>query len=113
MLDLDLINNSKMDIKINGEMVKVNEATYSIAKRVRAFQEYVASEGVVEEKSEKIQAELILDFLNNNENGKKFTQKDLDSFSFLGIKAVYNLMIDSISKKEINPNLESPYQEEK
>lgn len=113
MLDLDLINNSKIDIKLKGETVKVNEATYNIAKRVRAFQEYLVSEGAAEEQSEKIQSELIIDFLNNNENGKKFTQKELDSFSFVGIKAIYNLIVDSINKKEINPNLESPYQAEK
>lgn len=113
MINIDVITQNTTDIKINNEVVNVYDVTYSMAKRVREFQDYLRDPSATSDESEKRQADLIIDFLNNNKNNKKFNKKDLDKLSFMSIKTLYNLMVELINKTELDPNLESHYQAEK
>ena len=90
MINIDVITQNTTDIKINNEVVNVYDVTYSMAKRVREFQDYLRDPSATSDESEKRQADLIIDFLNNNKNNKKFNKKDLDKLSFMSIKTLYN-----------------------
>ncbi|MBO3420208.1 hypothetical protein [Clostridium perfringens] len=113
MVNIDAITQSTTEIQINGEVINVYDVTYSMAKRVREFQDYLRDPSATPDESENRQADLIIDFLNNNKNNKKFTKKDLDKLSFMSIKTLYNLMVELINKTELDPNLESHCQAEK
>ena len=113
MINIDVITQNTTDIKINNEVVNVYDVTYSMAKRVREFQDYLRDPSATSDESEKRQADLIIDVLNNNKNNKKFNKKDLDKLSFMSIKTLYNLMVELINKTELDPNLESHCQAEK
>lgn len=75
MINIDVITQNTTDIKINNEVVNVYDVTYSMAKRVREFQDYLRDPSATSDESEKRQADLIIDFLNNNKNNKKFNKK--------------------------------------
>ncbi|WP_194190800.1 hypothetical protein [Clostridium chrysemydis] len=100
MLDLDLINNSTLDIKINGEVVGVKEPTYSLViKTKKFFNGLDKSNDPV-----KSQNDILLEFLNNNVDSKKFTERDIMAMSSKGVTALSKLLIDTITGVEANPN---------
>ncbi|WP_251860392.1 hypothetical protein [Clostridium sp. Marseille-Q2269] len=102
MIDLDLINSKPIEIKFNGNMVKLNQPTFALSKKVRAFEKNVSQ--MQEEEIYKEQSDILLKFLNNNSSSKKFADKDIDSISFSGIKALYNALISAIVGIETDPN---------
>lgn len=100
MLDLDLINNSTLDIKINGEIVGVKEPTYSLVLKTKNF-----LNGTDNSKNKmKVQNEILLEFLNNNIDSKKFNEKDIMAMSNKGVTALSKFLIDTITGVEQNPN---------
>lgn len=100
MLDLDLINNNTLDIKINGEVVGIKEPTYSLVLKTKNF-----LYGVENNKDKvKLQNDILVEFLNNNVNAKKFTDKDIMVMSNKAVRALSELLISTITGVEQNPN---------
>lgn len=102
MLDLDLINNKPIEIKINKGLVKVNQPSFSLAKRVRAYEKNLTE--MTEEEIYKEQSNILVSFLNNNSSNKKFADKDINNLSFTAIKALYLALINAITGVEESPN---------
>lgn len=100
MLDLDLINNKTLDIKINNEVIGVKEPSYSLVIKTKNFFNGIKENG----DPVKAQTDILLEFLNNNTNNKKFTDKDIMAMSNKAITALSKLLIDTITGVEENPN---------
>lgn len=64
MINIDVITQNTTDIKINNEVVNVYDVTYSMAKRVREFQDYLRDPSATSDESEKRQADLILSLIH-------------------------------------------------
>lgn len=108
MLDLDLINNKTSEIKLNNEVLGVKEPSYSLVIKTKNF-----LKGISEiDDPVKAQNEILLEFLNNNTNNKKFTDKDIMAMSSKGVTALSELLISIITEVEKNPNLETQSQKE-
>lgn len=101
MLDLDLLN-KPIDIKIKGEQIKVNQPSFALAKSVRAFERNINS--MEEEEIYDEQSNILLSFLNNNTDSKKFKKDDLESLPFSAIKAIYKSLVNAITGVDNNPN---------
>ncbi|ELC8386684.1 hypothetical protein [Clostridium perfringens] len=101
MLDLDLLN-KPIDIKIKGEQIKVNQPSFALAKSVRAFERNINS--MEEEEIYDEQSNILLSFLNNNADSKKFKKDALESLPFSAIKAIYKSLVDAITGADNNPN---------
>ncbi|MDQ0150566.1 hypothetical protein ACFO6R_12730 [Eubacterium multiforme] len=102
MLDLDLINSKPIEIKINKGLVKVNQPSFSLAKKVRVYEKSLGE--ITEEEIYKEQSDILVSFLNNNSSNKKFNDKDIDNLSFTAIKALYTTLINAIKGIEESPN---------
>lgn len=100
MLDLDLINNSAIGIKINGEVVKVKPPSYSLVIRTKNFFSNIEE---IENKEEE-QNIILLEFLNNNLNNKKFEKEDLMQMCQKALGALSNLLLEIILGIENDPN---------
>ncbi|NFO71975.1 hypothetical protein FDC51_17820 [Clostridium botulinum] len=103
MLDLDLINNKPIEIKINGKKINVNQPIFILAKRVRNFEKQLTTT-TDEEEIYKEQTCILLEFLNNNSSNKKFTSDDIEKLSFGAIRALYNELVSSIVNISNDPN---------
>lgn len=102
MLDLDLINTKPIEIKLNQELVKVNQPSFSLAKRVRSYEKSLSE--MNEDDIYKEQSNILLSFLNNNSSSKKFTDNDIDKLTFDAIKALYGELVKAIIGAEQDPN---------
>ena len=102
MLDLDSIDSKPIEIKINKAVVKVNQPSFGLAKRVRAYEKNLGE--MIEEEVYKEQANILISFLNNNSSKKEFSEKDIEELTFNAIRALYNELVNSIMGIENNPN---------
>lgn len=99
MLDLDLINEETLDIKLNKEIINVKEPKYSLVIKTKDFF-YNVNKGDPIKK----QNEILLEFLNNNTNNRKFKEEDIMNMSSKAVTALSKLLIDIIMGTEENPN---------
>lgn len=99
MLDLDLINEETLDIKLNKEIIKVKEPKYSLVIKTKDFFNSVNKGDPI-----KKQNEILLEFLNNNINNRKFKEEDIMNMSSKAVTALSKLLIDIIMGTEENPN---------
>ena len=102
MLDLDLINEKIIEIKINKVVVKVNQPTFALAKKVRAYERSIAT--ITEDEIYKQQEDILLEFLNNNSSDDKFKKEDIDKLTFSAIRALYSGLRAAIVGAETDPN---------
>ena len=102
MLDLDLINEKIIEIKINKDIVKVNQPSFALAKKVRAYERSIAR--ITEDEIYKQQEDILLEFLNNNSSDNKFKKEDIDKLTFSAIRALYSELINAIVGAEADPN---------
>lgn len=102
MLDLDLINNKAIEIKINKGLVKVNQPSFSLAKRVRIYEKNLGK--MKEEEIYREQSNILVNFLNNNSSNRRFDERDINKLSFTAIKALYTALVNAIVGAEENPN---------
>lgn len=100
MLDLDLINNKTLDIKLNGVVIKVKEPKYALVLKTKDFFNKI---GECKDPVGK-QNEILLEFLNNNDNNKMFKEEDIMNLSSTGVTALSKLLIDKITGTEQDPN---------
>ncbi len=100
MLDLDLINNKTIGIKINGEIVKVKPPSYSLVLRTKHFFNNIEE---IENKEDE-QNIILLEFLNNNLNNKEFVKDDLMQMCEKALGALSNLLLELIMGIESDPN---------
>ncbi|AQM59269.1 hypothetical protein BH721_01335 [Clostridium baratii] len=99
MLDLDLINEETLDIKLNKEIINVKEPKYSLVIKTKDFFNNVNKGDPI-----KKQNEILLEFLNNNTNNRKFKEEDIMNMSSKAVTALSKLLIDIIMGTEENPN---------
>ncbi|MEG2740555.1 hypothetical protein [Clostridium sp.] len=102
MLDLDSIDSKPIEIKINKAVVKVNQPSFGLAKRVRTYERNLSE--MKEDDIYKEQANILVSFLNNNSSSKEFSEKDIEELTFNAIRALYNGLVNSIMGIENNPN---------
>ena len=86
MINLDLYRNRTIDFMINGELVKVNEPSYS------ALQEFESAgengiDGIIK---------AIVKVLNNNSSAVKFTETEVKKWN----KGMINAIIQSIADEK-------------
>lgn len=99
IIDLDKYINRTIEFKLNGELIKVQELTPSLFKKVT---EYEMTEDPKEIYSR--QVELTTEMLNRNTSGKKFTTKDLYELPQSAVNKIY-VSIVSFTKEPLNdPN---------
>ncbi|GAA0735444.1 hypothetical protein [Clostridium oceanicum] len=101
MIDIDMINDKPIEIKLKGEVVKVKQPTFYLAKKVRSYEKNI--DDLSEDEIYKKQSNILIDFLNNNTTNKKFNDKDIDNISFNSIKALYKELIKAILGAEEDP----------
>lgn len=99
MLDLDLINEETLDIKLNKEIINVKEPKYSLVIKTKDFFNSVNKCDPI-----KKQNEILIEFLNNNTNNRKFKEEDIMNMSSKAVTALSKLLIDIIIGTEENPN---------
>ena len=102
MLDLDLINGKAIEMKIDKNIIKVNQPSFALAKKVRAYERDFIK--MNEDEIYKNQSNILLEFLNNNLDKKVFKEDFIESLTFSSIKALYNELIKAIVGAETNPN---------
>lgn len=102
MLDLDLITNQSIQIRINKADIELEQPSFALAKKVRAYERNIIN--LTEEEINKQQEDILLEFLNTNSNNVKFKSEDIDKLTFTAIKALYKKLIDSIIGAETDPN---------
>ncbi|MBE6055838.1 hypothetical protein [Clostridium sp.] len=99
LIDLDKYINRTIDFKINGELIKVQELTPSLFKKVSEYEMTEDPEKIYEK-----QVDLVTEMLNRNTSGKKFTTKDLDKLPQSAVNKIY-ISIVSFTKEPLNdPN---------
>lgn len=102
MLDLDLITNQSIQIRINKADIELKQPSFALAKKVRAYERNIIN--LTEEEINKQQEDILLEFLNTNSNNVKFKSEDIDKLTFTAIRALYKKLIDSIIGAETDPN---------
>lgn len=99
LIDLDKYINRTIEFKLNGELIKVQELTPSLFKKVSEY-EMTEDPKMVYLK----QVELVTEMLNRNTSGKKFTTKDLEKLPQSAVNKIY-ISIVSFTKEPLNdPN---------
>lgn len=99
LIDLDKYINRTIEFKLNGELIKVQELTPSLFKKVSEY-EMTEDPKMVYSK----QVELVTEMLNRNTSGKKFTTKDLEKLPQSAVNKIY-ISIVSFTKEPLNdPN---------
>ncbi|AUM96147.1 MULTISPECIES: hypothetical protein [Clostridium] len=99
LIDLDKYINRTIDFKINGELIKVQELTPSLFKKVSKYEMTEDPEKIYEK-----QVELVTEMLNRNTSGKKFTTKDLEKLPQSAVNKIY-ISIVSFTKEPLeDPN---------
>lgn len=92
MIDLDLILNKTIDFKINGEVLNVKQPS------VKVINQFTKMSGDILE-----QAKIVKDILNNNTNGKTYSDKDINDMPELLIvaiiKEISNYLGDMVNEK--------------
>lgn len=101
MIDLDSLN-KPIEIKINKQVIKVNQPTYSLVLKTRKYLNDL--QGKSDEELANEQNDLLLEFLNDNNNNKKFTEKDILKMSLIVINELCALLIKTITGVEEDPN---------
>ena len=100
MLDLDAIINKSYQIKINGDMINVNQPS---VKMVREFNSSMMAD------SEDIdifavQTDFALKLLNNNTSAKRFSKADIEKLPAEALGAIINVVANGVEEAEKNPN---------
>lgn len=99
LIDLDKYINRTIEFKLNGELIKVQELTPSMFKKVSSYEMTEDPEKIYEK-----QVELVTEMLNRNTSGKKFTTKDLEKLPQSAVNKIY-ISIVSFTKEPLNdPN---------
>ena len=99
LIDLDKYINRTIEFQLNGELIKVQELTPSMFKKVSSYEMTEDPEKVYEK-----QVELVTEMLNRNTSGKKFTTKDLEKLPQSAVNKIY-ISIVSFTKEPLNdPN---------
>lgn len=97
MIDLSMYQNRCVEFLINGELIKVPEMTNKQYEKVLAYE---AKEGA----SIQEQRELVLEMLNRNTSGKKFTDKDIAELPQGAVMRIYTECVMLPRKALIDPN---------
>lgn len=100
MLDLDAIINKSYQIKINGDLINVNQPS---VKMVREFNSSMMTD------SEDIdifaiQTDFTLKLLNNNTSAKRFSKADIEKMPPEALSAIINVVANGVKEAEENPN---------
>lgn len=100
MLDLDAIISKSYQIKINGDLINVNQPS---VKMVREFNSSMMND------SEDIdifaiQTDFALKLLNNNTSAKRFTKADIEKLPAEALGAIINVVANGVEEAEKNPN---------
>ncbi|SHI90012.1 hypothetical protein SAMN05444401_1728 [Clostridium amylolyticum] len=99
LIDLDKYINRTIDFKINGKMVKVQELTPSLFKKVS---EYEMTEDPKEIYSK--QVDLVVEMLNRNTSSVSFTVEEIEKLPQSVVNKIY-ISIVSFTKEPLNdPN---------
>lgn len=100
MLDLDAIINKSYQIKVNGDLINVNQPS---VKMVREFNSSMMTD------SEDIdifavQTDFALKLLNNNTSAKRFSKADIEKLPAEALGAIINVVANGVEEAEKNPN---------
>lgn len=100
MLDLDAIINKSYQVKINGDLINVNQPS---VKMVREFNSSMMTD------SEDIdifavQTDFALKLLNNNTSAKRFSKADIEKLPAEALGAIINVVANGVEEAEKNPN---------
>lgn len=99
LIDLDKYINRTIEFKLNGELIRVQELTPSLFKKVSEYEMTEDPEKIYEK-----QVDLVTEMLNRNTSGKKFTTKDLEKLPQSAVNKIY-ISIVSFTKEPLNdPN---------
>lgn len=98
MINLDNYMDKTIDFMFRGELVKVNQATAKMVKKIASLEKY--QEGEILDK----QIEIVTDILNNNTSGKKFKVSDIENLPQRVINTIMKEFTNSIADTEEDPN---------
>ncbi|MBS4535835.1 hypothetical protein GOQ29_09430 [Clostridium sp. D2Q-14] len=94
MIDIDKYIDRTIALKINGEVIKIQEPSIKLIKK------FTALDGLEDDEILDKQSELVTEILNNNTSAKKFKVNDIDKLPVSAIKAI----IESIVEVDQDPN---------
>lgn len=83
MLDLDKYINNSIELKVHGETVHVKQPTVAMIEKLDTIQKSSNKDNMTEKR---IEAAIL--FINNNEENKVFTEKDLKEWTLEAIAKV-------------------------
>lgn len=99
MIDLDRYINRTIEFQLNGELIKVQELTPSMFKKVSDYEMTEDPKKIYEK-----QTGLVTEMLNRNTSGKKFTEKDIEKLPQSVVNKIY-ISIVNFTKEPLNdPN---------
>ncbi len=99
VIDLDKYINRTIDFKINGKMVKVQELTPSLFKKVT---EYEMTEDPKEIYSK--QVDLVVEMLNRNTSAIKFTTEEIEKLPQSVVNKIYLSIVRFTKEPLDDPN---------
>lgn len=94
MIDIDKYIDRTIAIKINGELLKVQEPPVKLVKK------FAALDGMDDVQVLEEQSNIVAEILNNNTSGKKFKPSQIDNLPASAIKAI----VEAVMKSENDPN---------
>lgn len=97
--DLDILMDKTIDFKLNGDLIKVNQLSYKMVRKLDAINK-------IENEEEKLDKQMlfIVEILNNNTSCKKFKNTDIEKLPFPVITKILEDVAKSIYGIESNPN---------
>ncbi|MEW8955761.1 hypothetical protein [Clostridium sp.] len=99
MIDLDRYINRTIEFQLNGELIRVQELTPAMFRKVSEYEMTEDPKKIYEK-----QVELVTEMLNRNTSGNKFTAKDIEKLPQSVVNKLY-ISIVSFTKEPLNdPN---------
>ncbi|MCW6112419.1 hypothetical protein [Clostridium sporogenes] len=98
MIDLDKYINRTIDFKINGNLVKVQELTPKMFKKVSEYE--TINENEIFDK----QLDLVTEILNRNTSGVKFKRNELEELPQSVINKIYTEVVNFTREPLKDPN---------
>lgn len=99
MIDLSKYADRTVDFKIDGELVRVQELSHTLYRKVVAYEAEPASAESFDKRTE-----LILEMLNRNTSGKEFKLADLDKMPEGALNRIYQEVVYLSRKALTDPN---------
>lgn len=103
--NLDELMDKTIDFILFGEMVRVQQPSVSVIKKISKFQTEAAN--ITENSTDAVfteQNNIICSILNNNSSGKKFTVKQIESLPQNVHSKILNTILISVFEAENDPN---------